>query len=124
MILPVAVEINGILREQCDDSTRTYTARDETGAVTSTHPYTAEENAEADALIVSENLRLEKEETRKAIATILKEIDAEIKRAKDIKALDNSAIRTNPAPYINDLATAIIRLGQATKDLAKFTKDL
>lgn len=40
---------NGILRERRDDTTRTVTTYDETGTVTSTRPYTAEENAAADA---------------------------------------------------------------------------
>ena len=37
---------NGMLIERGDDTTHTVTTYDESGAVTSTRPYTAEENAE------------------------------------------------------------------------------
>ena len=36
-----------------DDTTRTVTAYDESGAVTATRPYTADENAAADAEILT-----------------------------------------------------------------------
>ena len=39
----------GVIRERRDDATRTVTTYDATGAVTSTRPYTAQENATADA---------------------------------------------------------------------------
>lgn len=39
---------NGVLREQWDDGTRTYTAWDASGVQTSTRPYTTQENADAD----------------------------------------------------------------------------
>lgn len=42
---------NGLLVEQGDDTARTVTTYDESGAVTSTRPYTPEENAAADAAI-------------------------------------------------------------------------
>ena len=42
--------IGGIVRQRADDTTRTVTTYDETGAVTSTRPYTADENAAADAV--------------------------------------------------------------------------
>ena len=40
-----------VLREHGDDATRTVTTYDESGAVTSTRPYTAEENAAVDAAL-------------------------------------------------------------------------
>ena len=42
---------NGTLRLTWDDTTRTVTTYDETGAVVSTRPYTVEENAAADAAV-------------------------------------------------------------------------
>ena len=39
----------GVLRERRDDATRTVTTYDATGTVTSTRPYTAAENTDADA---------------------------------------------------------------------------
>ena len=48
-----------------DDTTRTVTTYDETGAVTSTRPYTAEENTAADAA-VSDAARFDSIEERLA----------------------------------------------------------
>ena len=45
--------VDGILRERWDDDSRTVTTYDETGAVTSTLPYTATENAAADARVAA-----------------------------------------------------------------------
>ena len=42
--------VDGILTREHDDATRTVTTYDETGAVTSSRPYTADENAAADAV--------------------------------------------------------------------------
>lgn len=50
---------NGTLRERWDDDTRTYTEWDAEGAQTSTRPYTAEENAAADAALAAEQARAE-----------------------------------------------------------------
>ena len=41
--------LSGRLQQRRDDATRTVTTYDATGAVTNTRPYTAEENAAADA---------------------------------------------------------------------------
>ena len=41
--------LNGVLRERADDTTRTVTTYDDAGQVTSSRPYTDEENAAADA---------------------------------------------------------------------------
>lgn len=55
----------GRLVERADDNTRTVTTYDETGAVTGTRPYTAEENAAADAA-VADAARLDSIEERLA----------------------------------------------------------
>ena len=51
--------IEGVLREQWDDDTRTFTAYDAQGQQTSTRPYTAEENAAADAALAQEQASAE-----------------------------------------------------------------
>jgi hypothetical protein len=45
--------VDNVLRERWDDGTRTYTAYSATGSVTSTRPYTAAENVNADALVTA-----------------------------------------------------------------------
>ena len=55
----------GRLVERADDTTRAVTTYDETGAVTSTRPYTTEENAAADAA-VADAARLDSIEARLA----------------------------------------------------------
>ena len=57
--------INGAVAESGNDTTRTVTTYDETGAVTSTRPYTAEENASADTAI-ADAARLDSIEQRLA----------------------------------------------------------
>lgn len=52
---------NGVLREEWDDSTRTYTEYDENGQVTSSRPYTEAENAAADAAVAAEQAQAEAE---------------------------------------------------------------
>ena len=45
--------VEGYLQERADDSARTVTTYDAAGAVTSTRPYTPEENAAADAAVAN-----------------------------------------------------------------------
>ena len=49
-----AIHSSGVIRERGGDTTRTVTTYDATGAVTSTRPYTAEEDAAADAAIAAQ----------------------------------------------------------------------
>src|SRR5574343_1456722 len=60
-----ATYFNGVLRERADDAIRTVTTYDETGAVPGPRPYTADENADADAA-VSDAARLDSIEERLA----------------------------------------------------------
>ena len=48
------IHASGVIRERGDDTTRTVTTHDETGAITSTRTYTAEEDAAADAAIAAQ----------------------------------------------------------------------
>lgn len=50
---------DGVLREEWDDSTRTYTEYDENGQVTGSRAYTEGENAAADAAILAEQEQAE-----------------------------------------------------------------
>lgn len=63
----------GVLRERWDDATRTYTTFNASGAQTSTRPYTASENAEADSLalavVVEANRNSIRDKAAQAIAT-------------------------------------------------------
>jgi len=45
---------SGVLREQWDDTTRTYTAFDAAGVLTSTRPYTTVENTAADLTVAAQ----------------------------------------------------------------------
>ena len=54
------VKRGGFLIEQGDDTTRTVTTYDESGAVTETRPYTADENAAADGVQAEESAREER----------------------------------------------------------------
>lgn len=86
---------------------------------------TAEElTTQAIALAEQRNRDAERTATRDAVRTILGDINAEIDRARAVKSTPNATIKANPAPYINDLATSMIRLAQATKDLARFVRDM
>lgn len=93
---------DGILREKWDDATRTYTAYDATGAQISTRPYTAAENAQADA----DAARLLAAANESTIETNL---------ASDLAAMQaiinetNSDLRTDPSQEIKDIARAMRR---------------
>lgn len=50
---------DGVLRERWDDTTRTYKAWNASGQQTSTRPYTAAENAAADAALAQEQASAE-----------------------------------------------------------------
>lgn len=53
------VYVDDVLRERWDEDSRTYTEYDAQGQQTSTRPYTAEENAAADAALTTEQARAE-----------------------------------------------------------------
>ena len=128
-----------------NDTTRTVTTYDETGAVTSTRPYTAAENAAADAAVadaarldsIEERLvRIEThlwppddpdaaaaaqhEADRLTVRAIITDLQAEKARAQAVIDTPNATIKSNPAPYVNDVARAAKRIADAAIDLARY----
>ena len=104
-----------------DDSTRTVTTYDESGAVTSSRPYTAEENASADALAAVEADRLAREATRTTIKAIVTDLRAEKARAQVVIDKPNNTITGGDT---KDVARAAKRIADAAIDLARFVKDM
>ena len=64
------------------------------------------------------------ETARTTVATILTDLDAEITRAQTVLDTTNATINSGPAPYIKDVARATKRVAQASKDLARFVRNL
>ena len=113
--------IDGALRERRDDTTRTVTTYDATGAVTSTRPYTASENAAADQTAIQEQARLAYEATRQAIKAIVTDLQAEKDRVQVVLDKTNANIT---AADTKNVARAAKRIADATIDLARFVKDM
>ena len=103
-----------------DDTTRTVTTYDETGAVTSTRPYTDDENAAADAAVAEAAAQAQRKADRLAVRAIITDLQAEKARAQVVIDTPNSTIKTNPAPYVVDVARAAKRIADAAIDLARY----
>ena len=89
---------NGTLVERGDDVTRTVTTS------TGTRPYTADENAAADQAAAAATLAANEAALRDGLAAA---INAALARQAAYQAIidtPNATIKTNPAPYIVDLA--------------------
>jgi len=103
------VYVNGVLRELWDDATSTYTAYDETGAQTSSRPYTPEEQAAADEAAAA-NVPIENKST------------IETNLAEDLDAMQviidtpNADLRADPSQEIKDIARAVRRLTRMALD--------
>lgn len=118
------VYADGVLIEEWDDATRTYTDH-RTGA---TRPYTADENAAADQAAAAATLAANEAALRDGLAAA---IDAALTRQAAYQAVidtPNATIKTNPAPYIVDLARqgkrserALIRLARLVGGLTNTT---
>lgn len=107
-----------------DDTTRTVTTYDESGAVVSTRPYDAAENAAADAAAADAAARAERETTRVAVKAIITDLQAEKARAQAVIDTANATINGSPASYVKDCARAAERISRAAMDLARFVADL
>ena len=103
-----------------DDTTHTVTAYDESGAVTATRPYTADENAAADAAVAQAAAQAQYEAQRLTVRQIITDLQAEKARAQAVIDTPNSTIKTNPAPYVVDVARAAKRIADAAIDLARY----
>lgn len=112
----------GVLREFRDDVTRTVTRYDETGAVLSVTPYTAEQNSAADLADAEAAAAAEREAVRLLVGAIITDLKAEKARAQTVIDADNATIKANPQSYIKDCARAAKRIADAAIDLARFVK--
>ena len=116
---------DGELRERADDATRTVTTWDAAGQVTSTRPYSPEENAAADSRAASEQAQAQREATRAAVRAIVDDLRAEKARAQAVIDATNATINAGPAPYVKDVARAAKRIADAAiDDLARFVRDM
>ena len=103
-----------------DDASRTVTTYDETGAVTSSRPYTADENATADSAIAEAAAQAQREADRLTVRQIVIDLRAEKARAQAVIDTPNATIKSNPAPYVVDVARAAKRIADAAIDLARY----
>lgn len=94
---------DGVRREWWDDATRTYTAYDEAGVPIVERPYTAEENAVADADAAANVLAANKVTVDQRLAEHFTEIQT-------LVATTNAEINDNPAAEIKKVARAVRRL--------------
>jgi len=95
--------VDNVLRERWDDTTRTYTAWDEDGVETENRPYSAEENARADA----EAHEQEQESNKSTIETNL---EADLEAMQAVIDQENAALRDDPSQEVKDIARAVRRL--------------
>ena len=107
-------------RVEGDDATRTATTYDATGAMTGTRPYTTEENAAADAAIAEATAQAQYEAGRLIVRQIVTDLRAEKARAQAVIDTPNATIKSNPAPYVVDVARAAKRIADAALDLARY----
>ena len=107
-------------RVEGDDATRTATTYDATGAMTGTRPYTTEENAVADAAIAEAAALTQRKADQLAVRAIITDLRAEKARAQAVIDTPNSTIKSNPAPYVVDVARAAKRIADAAIDLARY----
>jgi hypothetical protein len=88
---------NGVLSQWWDDDTRTFKVYGDDGALVSTRPYTAEENARADA----EASSAQQDTNRATIELALGDALATPQAVIDDT---NASINSNPAARIKDIA--------------------
>jgi hypothetical protein len=107
---------DGLLQEEWDDTTRTYTLYDEEGAEWSTRPYTPEENARATAEAAAAGQAANEATIGNKIETV------DMPAMAAILAQTNAAIRSDPSQEIKDLATAVRRLDRKVQHLLDGTE--
>lgn len=117
-------ELNGILIQQWDDATATYTERDTTGAVTLTRPYNADETAAAAIRAAAAQAAVDRAALHAAVRQIITDLQAEKDRAQIVLDATAADINAAPATYIVDAAKAAKRIADAAIDLARFVKDM
>ena len=106
--------------ESHDHAARTVTTYDESGAVTGSRPYTADETAAADAALAEAAALAQRNADRLTVRAIITDLQAEKARAQAVIDTPNATIKSNPAPYVNDVARAAKRIADAAIDLARY----
>lgn len=101
-----------------DDAARIATVTPLGGGDSIPRPYTAEEDAAADALAAGESARLARETTRLTVRAIIHDLQAEKARAQEV--IDS----TTATAEDRKAARAARRIADAVIDLARFVKDL
>lgn len=105
-----------VLRERWDDAARTFTAWDENGTQTEQRPYTAQENAEADARVQAETEQANEATLREQAAADLTALSASIDQLNLVVDKNNNAIGGGDTKAVAREARAIAR---ATKRLTR-----
>ncbi len=103
--------------ERFDDVARTVSTLDEQGEVVDVRPYTAAENADADAKAAQPALDAEHAATKGRVQTIITDLKAEKDRLDIVINKTNAQIGPGDT---KDVARAAKRIADAAIDLAKY----
>lgn len=95
--------VDGVLREQWDETARVLTSWDEHGVQVEQRPYTAQENTAADARAVVETLAANEKSISAKLANDLAAMQAILDQT-------NADLNAGPAQELKDLAKAVRRL--------------
>lgn len=95
---------DGVLRQQWDDGTETYSEWDETGTLTLERPYTPDELAQKAVRVAQETSTANEADIGNKIETV------DMPAMQAILDDTNANINANPAARIKDIAKAIRRL--------------
>lgn len=114
-------DANKVLRERWDDTTRTYTAWNAAGVQTSTRPYTATENARADAEVAAAAVVAARAANRAAVKLIITDLQLEKDRMDPVIAKANASIT---GADTKDVARSAKRVADAGIELARFIQDM
>lgn len=98
------VVVDGVLRQQWDDGTETYSEWDETGTLITERPYTTDELAQKAARVAGETTTTNEADIGNKIETV------DMPAMQAIIDDTNANINANPAARIKDIAKAIRRL--------------
>ena len=103
-----SVYTNGVLRQEWDDNTRTYSEYDESGTLIEgmPRPYNSEENARADASLSQAMVEQNK-------VTVQQNLAADLTEMQNILAQTNATLRDDPSQEIKSIARAVRRLTRA-----------
>jgi len=112
---------NGVLRTRWDITSRTVSSWDANGVLIEERPYTAAENASADAMVATEALNAAQKATRERVKLIVTELQAEKDRVQLVIDKTNANIT---GADTKDVARAAKRIADAAIDLARLLTDV